>query len=525
MIPDEKTKAKRPAGPDLLEAQPVPQRDDVQLPSLPSGPSLGTMQGELGPAMSGKGGKVLGGKFRILRELGSGGAGAVYEVLHEVTHHKRALKLMKLQDNDENVERIFREASAAGRIGNPHIIETLDAGRFDTGEIYVLMELVQGDTLFRYIEKHRSLTLHGVIELICQACDGLHAAHEAGIIHRDVKPANMMVTLRDGKPFVKILDFGISKFDTRKTDVTELTQDGTLLGTPSYMAPEQLKGADIDLRVDIFALGVTLYSVCAGKRPFQGRTFAEIALAVMQDDHLRLWDICPHLPPAFTAIVERAMATSREDRFETAAEFADALRGELESAFSSVRKPLSMPPPPISSPLSPILGLGATPASPDYPPISGLPMSNDLSQDAPSAQAQVVEVVHVEMPSEPRRFRLGPQVAGIVLVASVLASIVAIGISRTKSAASDGPPVVPPTHEEVVGTPQVQREGRTSLPPASPVNGAPQLAGDTKPAVTAPPVPPKIPNVAAPNTVGTAPSTKPTTPRTAPTINRYNPYN
>lgn len=499
-----KTNDRKKSPLDSREAMPVPMRDDVQLPSLPSGPSFGTLQGAEGHPMSSKGGRVLGGKFRVIRELGAGGAGAVYEVLHTVTHHKRALKLMKLQDNDENVERIFREASAAGRIGNPHIIETLDAGRFETGEIYVLMELVDGDTLFRYIEKHRSLTLHDVIGLICQAADGLHAAHEAGIVHRDVKPANMMVTDRDGRPFVKLLDFGISKFDAKMTELAELTGDGTLLGTPSYMAPEQLRGGTIDRRVDIFALGVTLYSACAGKRPFQGRTFAEIALAVVQDEHIPLWDAAPHLPPSFTHIVERAMATKPENRFDSCAEFAEALRSELESAFSAVRKSLSLSPPSMGN-LTPF----ATPVVPVDPQLVGSGVVNDSS----SATA----VIHVSVPPPPSRFRPGPAVAGIVLVASCIASIVAIGITRSNSAANAGtvaPPLQPTS--EMVGTPQVQRVEPTA-PPRLPT-AAPLVTPTVEPKPSATIAPAAIPKRLDP------PPAKTATPRTAPSLNRANPY-
>jgi serine/threonine protein kinase len=203
-------------------------------------------------------GTLIGGKFKVLRTLGAGGMGAVYEIEHVFTHHRRALKLLhrEVAQHPHIVERFLREASAAGRIGNPHIVETFDAGRLDSGEPYLVMELLNGQELTQQIAARGKLGADYLAHLVRQACSGIQAAHDAGVVHRDLKPDNLFVTERDGRPFVKILDFGISKFDSAVTGDHAMTREGSILGTPYYMPPEQVRGAkDLDARADVYALG------------------------------------------------------------------------------------------------------------------------------------------------------------------------------------------------------------------------------------------------------------------------------
>jgi serine/threonine-protein kinase len=157
-------------------------------------------------------GTVIADKFRIERRLGAGAMGAVYAVRHELTRHRRALKLLhpEAQTSPDLVRRFLNEASAAGRAGNPHLVETFDAGTLPSGEPYVVMELLEGETLQAALDRGGRLEVETAVEIVAQAAEGIDAAHRAGIVHRDLKPENLFLTRRDGAPFVKILDFGVS---------------------------------------------------------------------------------------------------------------------------------------------------------------------------------------------------------------------------------------------------------------------------------------------------------------------------
>src|SRR5580692_1369372 len=190
-------------------------------------------------------GTLLAGKFRIERLLGSGAMGAVYAIHHEITRHKRALKLLHPEARmvPDLVRRFLNEASAAGRAGNPHLVETFDAGTLPTGEPYVVMELLLGETLGQALARERALSPGRAADIVAQAAEGIEAAHRAGIIHRDLKPDNLFITSLEGRPFVKILDFGVSKFlATRLGESSVGTRAGMVYSSPAYMSPEQIVG-------------------------------------------------------------------------------------------------------------------------------------------------------------------------------------------------------------------------------------------------------------------------------------------
>ena len=285
--------------------------------------SIRMSQGALAP------GTLLAGKFRVVSLLGEGGMGAVYQIEHEITKHRRALKLLhkSMAQLPSVVERFLREASAAGRVGNPHIVETFDAGVLDTGEPYLVMEILRGEPLSARIARGPMPVLE-VVDLVGQACGGVQAAHDAGIVHRDLKPDNLFVTEGvDGKPFVKILDFGISKFDSTKTGGLQLTQEGAALGTPYYMPPEQIRGeGSLDARADVYALGVILYECLAGVRPFEAETLPHLAILIHTGDAQPIAQRRPDLPAGFAELVHRAMTADRALRTQSAAE----LRAQLE---------------------------------------------------------------------------------------------------------------------------------------------------------------------------------------------------
>jgi serine/threonine protein kinase len=269
-------------------------------------------------------GAVVAGKFRVVRTLGAGGMGKVYEVEHELTRRRGALKVLHPGASASVIERFLREATAAARIGNPHVAETFDAGRLESGEPYLLMELLDGETLESRLLRAGPIPPGELADLVHQACEGIQAAHEAGIVHRDIKPDNLFVISRDGRPFVKIIDFGISKFDEGRTGAPGITKDGAALGTPYYMSPEQVRGAATDVRTDVYALGVILYECACGRRPFEAPYVEQLAVLIHEGKPIPLEQASPLSRP-FCDVVRTAMAVSPLRRFESARALGDAL--------------------------------------------------------------------------------------------------------------------------------------------------------------------------------------------------------
>ncbi|MCC6646377.1 MAG: protein kinase [Polyangiaceae bacterium] len=306
-------------------------------------------------------GDVVDGKLRVVRQLGAGGMGAVYEVEHAVTKHRRALKVLHPDQAARApvVERFLREASAAGRIGDPHIVETHDAGRLSTGEPYLVMDLLDGESLADELERG-PLPLPRLRDLLVQTCGAIQAAHDAGIVHRDLKPDNLFVSSRGGAPWVTVLDFGISKFDPALTGAAALTQDGAALGTPYYMSPEQVAGREADSRSDVYALGVIAYEASTGKRPFEADTLPHLAVLIHEGKPAPPSSLRPAIPAALEEIVRRAMATSPAERYACPRDLGSALAAlelepsHLDRSFAlDATAATDAPPPPAAPPREP----------------------------------------------------------------------------------------------------------------------------------------------------------------------------
>jgi hypothetical protein len=274
-------------------------------------------------------GQVLDGKYRIVRLIGEGGMGAVFEGENVRINRRVAIKVLHgaALANAETVQRFEREAQAAGRIGSDHILEILDLGVLADGERYMVMEFLAGQTLTQRIRQHGRLTARQLAPLIRQVLVGLGAAHAAGIIHRDLKPDNLFIlNERSGiRDYVKIIDFGISKFNALGGDMS-MTRTGAVMGTPYYMSPEQAKGSGkVDARSDLYAIGVILYEAIAGEVPFLADTFNELMFKIVLSEPKPLMEVVPDLDPRFAAIVSKAMARDADQRYKSAAEMIEAL--------------------------------------------------------------------------------------------------------------------------------------------------------------------------------------------------------
>jgi serine/threonine protein kinase len=372
-------------------------------------------------------GSVVAGKLRVVRLLGEGGMGAVYEVEHELTKHRRALKVLhpRVAGSPTIVARFLREASAAARIGNPHIAETFDAGRLESGEPYLLMELLDGETLDGRVSRVGPLAAGEIADLVYQACEGIVAAHDAGIVHRDLKPENLFVTTRDGVPFVKVLDFGISKFESRRTGALGVTAEGAVMGTPFYMPPEQVRGsASIDARADIYSLGVILYECSSGTRPYDAPTLEQLAILIHEGKAPPLSDRRPSLPPAFCQVVARAMAVDRDQRYPTARDLADALAPFRVPTVTGVRA--SEPPRVVirSSPPPASHEVGAAATAFLVPSVTATAMADTLRTDAP--------------PPGSARLRGWVLLAGFVVLSGVALTVTFVHRSGPPAAAGGG---------------------------------------------------------------------------------------
>ena len=278
--------------------------------------------------MSLNAGDIIEGKYRIVRLLGEGGMGAVYEGENTRIHRKVAIKVLHaaVSAKPDVVQRFEREAQAAGRIGSEHIVEVLDLGNLPGGERFMVMEFLDGQSLGDRIKQRKRLATIECAPVIYQLLEGLAAAHQAGIVHRDLKPDNVyLLTSRSGqKDFVKVLDFGVSKFNVLDSDMS-MTKTGAVMGTPYYMSPEQARGSKIDHRSDLYSVGVVMYQAVTGRLPFNAETFNELVFKIALENPEPAELIVPNLDPAFAQILARSMARDVNARFQSANEFQAAL--------------------------------------------------------------------------------------------------------------------------------------------------------------------------------------------------------
>jgi predicted Ser/Thr protein kinase len=283
------------------------------------------------------------GRYEITGELGRGAMGVVYKALDPTIGRTVALKTMRLDvhglDAQEMVRRFQNEARAAGVLNHPNIVTIYDAGEQD-GIFYIAMEFIEGTTLHELLVEKRVLATEEVLQLTRQICRGLDYAHSNSIVHRDIKPANIMIT---GNGTVKIMDFGIAKSGG------QVTNTGQVLGTPNYMSPEQVKGRQLDGRSDLFGLGVILYEMLTGEKPFVGQNVTTIIYKIVNENPITPRDLDVTVHPGLSAIVTKALAKAPDDRYQTGADLVRDLEnyklaGPVRSGSTAAISPVPAPP-------------------------------------------------------------------------------------------------------------------------------------------------------------------------------------
>jgi Protein kinase domain len=263
------------------------------------------------------------GRYELLEELGRGAMGVVYRAHDPVIGRTVAVKTLRVSEHasglapDELLRRFHTEARAAGLLSHPHIVAVYDAGKEDDF-FYITMELVQGKSLQALLGERDAFPLARVLRLMQQACSALEFAHQHNVIHRDIKPANLILTPDDT---LKISDFGTAKILQFQT-----AQTGQIVGTPSYMSPEQIKGRPVDGRSDIFSLGGVLYELLTGEKPFPGDSVTAVIYKIVSEEPAPPRDLDASIHAGLSAVVLRALAKSPDARFQSCVQFFDALQ-------------------------------------------------------------------------------------------------------------------------------------------------------------------------------------------------------
>jgi serine/threonine-protein kinase len=407
-------------------------------------------------------GDVLAGKYRIERLLGVGGMGVVVAARHEQLDQLVAIKFIRddALDNDEAVERFLREARSAARLKSEHVARVLDVGRLESGAPYMVMEFLEGNDLAHTLTQDGPMAVDLAASLLTQVCEAVAEAHAAGIVHRDLKPENLFLTRTvGGSPKMKVLDFGVSK-SSRLTDDprAKLTRTRTMLGSPLYMAPEQMRSSrDVDARGDVWALGVVLFELLTGRSPFEAETMPELCLKIVSEPPLSLARLRPAVPPALVEIVERCLEKDRNKRYANASELAVAL-----APFVPPRNSVySMRPPDA-------LTGGSPPASLFTPPI---PVSSGPGRNPSIPAAWGTEGRRESQQAPPRRRPL----LAWVLVSSLAAAAAMVAVLLnwpgrvTEASPGASAPMPPPTATDIASAVPEPIAPRVDVSPADSV--------------------------------------------------------
>ena len=277
-------------------------------------------------------GVEIAGRYRLDERLGAGGMSTVYRARDSVLERQVAVKLLAehLAEDDGFVARFRREALAAAKLIHPNVVQVYDSG-LDTEahRHFIVMEYVKGPTVAQLLREHDRLPVEQAADIAAQACEGLEYAHRHGVIHRDVKPGNLIVN-PDG--VVKLVDFGIAK----AAEDSHITKIGSVVGTAAYLSPERAQGDEATASADVYSLGVVVYQMLAGRRPYETASLTELATRQQEGAPDPLHELNREVPPALSRAVSRALAPTREHRYATAAEFGEAIRDGARGRDSAV---------------------------------------------------------------------------------------------------------------------------------------------------------------------------------------------
>jgi len=277
-------------------------------------------------------GVEIAGRYRLDERLGAGGMSTVYRARDSVLERQVAVKLLAehLADDDGFVARFRREALAAAKLIHPNVVQVYDSG-LDTEahRHFIVMEYVKGPTVAQLLREHDRLPVERAADIAAQACEGLEYAHRHGVIHRDVKPGNLIVN-PDG--VVKLVDFGIAK----AAEDSHITKIGSVVGTAAYLSPERAQGDEATASADVYSLGVVVYQMLAGRLPYETASLTELATRQQEGAPDPLHELNREVPPALSRAVSRALAPTREHRYATAAEFGEAIRDGARGRDSAV---------------------------------------------------------------------------------------------------------------------------------------------------------------------------------------------
>lgn len=448
------------------------------------------MQAELSP----QSGQLVGGKYRMIRALGHGAMGVVYEAQHMATGKRVAIKWLHphVMESRSAVERLVREAQASARVRHTNVVDVYDVER-EGDTLFLVMEYLEGEPLSSLLERG-GVPRHEVIALIVQAMRGVAEAHRQGIVHRDIKPDNIFLAYESDQPLPvpKVLDFGISKLDVPSGGLS-LTQTGSTLGTPLYMSFEQLSGQrDVDARSDIYAFGVILYEALTGTMPYVAENFAELAAKVVTTDPVPPHHIRPDISEALEQVVLWAMRKRREERPANLGMLIDALmpftRPDAPAASAPLHATSMVPPRSVPS-------LASAPVAASGPALRLDPYAgwNDvLDRDQRSRREmedRVTALVAGTMSSEFPRKKPSSR-GGAWLGLGVLVVLAGGGLAVASTLRNDlahGPDSVPPESEAAERAPEPAKvaEPSTAAQPAA-VQNEPAAPAEAPPAVAEP---------------------------------------
>ncbi|HEY2515935.1 MAG TPA: serine/threonine-protein kinase [Polyangiaceae bacterium] len=485
-------------------------------------------------------GDVLAGKYRVERVIGAGGMGVVVAARHLQLDQLVALKFVVQSVLDETMatERFLREARAAVKLKSEHVAKVMDVGTLENGAPFMVMEYLEGSDLSAVIEREAPLPVEMATDFLIQACEALSEAHAHGIVHRDLKPQNLFLTKGvGGAHLVKVLDFGISKI-RQPAGAQNLTQTTTVMGSPLYMAPEQMRSArHVDHRTDIWALGVVLHEMLTKKLPFEAESMTELALKIVQDPLVPIEHLRPDLPPELAAVVHRCLEKDLNRRFADAGELAEALEPFAPAAsrvivdrarkvISGLQQTMGMAAgmlPSVQSVHPSGVGSGSVRAADPYGSIRNVPIREAASISSPTHKSPGTP----EPWSDSRPGTLAGTKKGSALIgAAAGAAVLVLGLLAYRATLRPPPPAdpapppaaaravadpgpTPPVPPAPVPVPAATAERVPAPPPASAASAARTDTAQVAAATTAATTPARNPSAAAPRTPRSAPPHKP----------------